>query len=239
MTTTLSTPATALPATAAHDLTGKRRIAFASYVDENYLPGFLVLLRSLALSNPSVCEDFVVLYDDLRPGSIAKIHALHRDARVRRHDPYGVDADAPGPQGVLLPTSAPVGRVGARQDLGAVLTERAMTSWTTTRRPSPMCTNASSPCGRSPRPTRRTCGRSSAREQRRAPPDRGAHGVAGRQRPTAFFTSLPSFEPPPCRSRSCSYAVRNCVKWSARVRLRYASPVSGLARAQARLWSPA
>jgi lipopolysaccharide biosynthesis glycosyltransferase len=55
----------------------KRRIAFASYVDENYLPGFLTLLRSLALTNPGVCEDFVVLYDDLRPASVAKIHELH------------------------------------------------------------------------------------------------------------------------------------------------------------------
>jgi lipopolysaccharide biosynthesis glycosyltransferase len=79
MTMTSPNPATAAPAPAtdAHALTGKRRIAFASYVDENYLPGFLVLLRSLALSNPGVCEDFVVLHDDLRPGSIAKIRALH------------------------------------------------------------------------------------------------------------------------------------------------------------------
>lgn len=78
-TTSLTGTAAAVPAVGASaaDLTGKRRIAFASFVDENYLPGFLVLLRSLALSNPNVCEDFVVLYDDLRPGSIAKIRALH------------------------------------------------------------------------------------------------------------------------------------------------------------------
>ncbi|MFJ2232632.1 glycosyltransferase [Streptomyces sp. NPDC087859] len=82
MTTAL--PATQAPATDAHALTGKRRIAFASYVDENYLPGFLTLLRSLALSNPGVCEDFVVLYDDLRPGSIAKIRALHPRIVLRR-----------------------------------------------------------------------------------------------------------------------------------------------------------
>jgi lipopolysaccharide biosynthesis glycosyltransferase len=82
MTTAL--PATQAPATDAHALTGKRRIAFASYVDENYLPGFLTLLRSLALSNPGVCEDFVVLYDDLRPGSIARIRALHPRIVLKR-----------------------------------------------------------------------------------------------------------------------------------------------------------
>ncbi|NNN31638.1 polysaccharide pyruvyl transferase family protein [Streptomyces sp. S3(2020)] len=78
------TTLTAAPATDAHALTGKRRIAFASYVDENYLPGFLTLLRSLALSNPGVCEDFVVLYDDLRPGSIARIRALHPRIVLKR-----------------------------------------------------------------------------------------------------------------------------------------------------------
>ncbi|MEV8598014.1 glycosyltransferase [Streptomyces sp. NPDC052012] len=87
MTTTSPTPAgtaAAAPVTTAHHLTGKRRIAFASYVDENYLPGFLALLRSLALSNPGVCEDFVVLHDDLRPGSIARIRALHPRIVLRR-----------------------------------------------------------------------------------------------------------------------------------------------------------
>ncbi|MEV7883212.1 glycosyltransferase [Streptomyces sp. NPDC002817] len=81
---TTAPPATQAPATDAHALTGKRRIAFASYVDENYLPGFLTLLRSLALSNPGVCEDFVVLYDDLRPGSIARIRALHPRIVLKR-----------------------------------------------------------------------------------------------------------------------------------------------------------
>ncbi|MQY16236.1 hypothetical protein SRB5_64340 [Streptomyces sp. RB5] len=59
------------------NLTGKRRIAFASYVDENYLPGFLNLLRSLALTNPGICEDFIVLYDDLQPSSLTAIRKLH------------------------------------------------------------------------------------------------------------------------------------------------------------------
>ena len=64
-----ATTAPQAPALSSDALTGKRRVAFASYVDENYLPGFLALLRSLALSNPGVCEDFVVLHDDLRPGA--------------------------------------------------------------------------------------------------------------------------------------------------------------------------
>ncbi|MFF0166024.1 glycosyltransferase [Streptomyces prasinus] len=86
MTNTPGATTTALPAPAPSSdaLTGKRRVAFASYVDENYLPGFLALLRSLALSNPGVCEDFVVLHDDLRPGSIARIRALHPRIVLRR-----------------------------------------------------------------------------------------------------------------------------------------------------------
>ncbi|MFE9439584.1 glycosyltransferase [Streptomyces sp. NPDC006602] len=100
MTTTSLTSAAAplAPATDAHALTGKRRIAFASYVDENYLPGFLVLLRSLALSNPGVCEDFVVLYDDLRPGSIAKIRDLHPRIVLRRVNAEHYDSYKKGDQ---------------------------------------------------------------------------------------------------------------------------------------------
>ncbi len=100
MTTTspTGTAAPLAPATDAHALTGKRRIAFASYVDENYLPGFLVLLRSLALSNPGVCEDFVVLYDDLRPGSIAKIRDLHPRIVLRRVNAEHYDSYKKGDQ---------------------------------------------------------------------------------------------------------------------------------------------
>ncbi|MEU6256058.1 glycosyltransferase [Streptomyces sp. NPDC047043] len=86
------------PVTDASALTGKRRIAFASFVDENYLPGFLVLLRSLALSNPEVCEDFVVLYDDLRPGSIARIRALHPRIVLKRVDADRYDSYKKGDQ---------------------------------------------------------------------------------------------------------------------------------------------
>jgi lipopolysaccharide biosynthesis glycosyltransferase len=92
--TALATPAAA----SAHALTGKRRVAFASFVDENYLPGFLVLLRSLALTNPGVCEDFVVLYDDLRPASVARIRALHPRIVLRRVDADRYDSYAKGDQ---------------------------------------------------------------------------------------------------------------------------------------------
>ncbi|MFF4435738.1 glycosyltransferase [Streptomyces sp. NPDC001621] len=95
MTTTLSP---AVPDTSAQALTGKRRIAFASFVDENYLPGFLVLLRSLALSNPGVCEDFIVLHDDLKPSSIARIRALHPRIVLRRVDAGHYDSYVKGDQ---------------------------------------------------------------------------------------------------------------------------------------------
>ncbi|MBA4861312.1 polysaccharide pyruvyl transferase family protein [Streptomyces sp. PSKA54] len=102
--TTATVPAAARPAAAAPDegsaraLTGKRRIAFASFVDENYLPGFLVLLRSLALSNPDVCEDFIVLHDDLRPSSVARIRALHPRVTFRRVDADHYDSYKKGDQ---------------------------------------------------------------------------------------------------------------------------------------------
>ncbi|MFJ8152076.1 glycosyltransferase [Streptomyces sp. NPDC094468] len=95
MTTTFTS---AIPNTDASALTKKRRIAFASYVDENYLPGFLVLLRSLALSNPGVCEDFVVLYDDLRPASVAKIRALHPRIVLQRVNDTHYDSYVKGDQ---------------------------------------------------------------------------------------------------------------------------------------------
>ncbi|WP_180686581.1 glycosyltransferase [Streptomyces gossypiisoli] len=82
----------------ARALTGKRRIAFASFVDENYLPGFLVLLRSLALTNPDVCEDFIVLHDDLRPSSVARIRALHPRVVFRRVDADHYDSYKKGDQ---------------------------------------------------------------------------------------------------------------------------------------------
>jgi Flp pilus assembly protein TadD len=50
-------------------VTGRRSLAFTAYADEHRLPGLLTLLRSLALSNPAVCEDFIVLHPG--PGGCA------------------------------------------------------------------------------------------------------------------------------------------------------------------------
>lgn len=58
-------------------VTGKRRIAFAAYVDEDRMPGLLVLLRSLALTNPAVCEDFLVLHPGLPDSAFEAAHRLH------------------------------------------------------------------------------------------------------------------------------------------------------------------
>ncbi|MFD4524561.1 polysaccharide pyruvyl transferase family protein [Streptomyces sp. NPDC058470] len=82
----------------ARALTGKRRIAFASFVDEDNLPGFLVLLRSLALSNPGVCEDFIVLHEELSQASVAAMRELHPRVVLRRVDADSYDAYAKGDQ---------------------------------------------------------------------------------------------------------------------------------------------
>ncbi|WNF29094.1 glycosyltransferase [Streptomyces sp. C11-1] len=97
-TPTAPTGTTVPPVPTANALTGKRRIAFASFVDENYLPGFLTLLRSLALSNPNVCEDFLVLHDGLRPDSVAKIRSLHPRTDFRRVNAEHYDTYAKGDQ---------------------------------------------------------------------------------------------------------------------------------------------
>ncbi|MFD6277617.1 polysaccharide pyruvyl transferase family protein [Streptomyces sp. NPDC060209] len=68
------------PATAADDrraVTGKRRIAFAAYTDEDRMPGLLVLLRSLALTDPAVCEDFLVLHPGLPDSAFDAARRLH------------------------------------------------------------------------------------------------------------------------------------------------------------------
>ncbi|MEV6141436.1 glycosyltransferase [Streptomyces sp. NPDC051992] len=100
--TTTATPASVaaapVPSAPANSLTGKRRVAFTSFVDENYLPGFLALLRSLALSNPDVCEDFLVLHDGLRPAAVAQIRALHPRVDFRRVDAAHYDTYAKGDQ---------------------------------------------------------------------------------------------------------------------------------------------
>ena len=65
-------------------LTGKRRIAFVSLVKEGQLPGLETLLRSLALSNPGVCEDFVVLHPGLPTEALKPMRRLH-PRLVERH----------------------------------------------------------------------------------------------------------------------------------------------------------
>ncbi len=61
-------------------------VAFASYVDNNYLEGFEVLIKSLLLTNPWVDHDFIIFYDDLKPESIARISLLYPNFVFRRVD---------------------------------------------------------------------------------------------------------------------------------------------------------
>ncbi|MET7370149.1 tetratricopeptide repeat-containing glycosyltransferase family protein [Streptomyces sp. NPDC005566] len=58
-------------------VTGRRRIAFAACTDEDGMPGLLVLLRSLVLTNPAVCEDFLVLHPGLPDASFDAARRLH------------------------------------------------------------------------------------------------------------------------------------------------------------------
>ncbi|MDX2853716.1 polysaccharide pyruvyl transferase family protein [Streptomyces sp. PA03-3a] len=67
-------------------VTGKRRIAFAVHTDGDRLSGLPVLLRSLALTNPEVCEDFVVLHPGLPDSSFDELRRLHPRVVTRRAD---------------------------------------------------------------------------------------------------------------------------------------------------------
>ncbi|WP_189855277.1 polysaccharide pyruvyl transferase family protein [Streptomyces poonensis] len=67
-------------------VTGKRRIAFAVHTDEARLPGLPTLLRSLALTNPGVCEDFVVLHPGLADSAFDALRRLHPRIVTRRAD---------------------------------------------------------------------------------------------------------------------------------------------------------
>ncbi|MDG9681760.1 tetratricopeptide repeat protein [Streptomyces sp. DH18] len=59
-------------------VTGKRRIAFAVHVaDAGELPGLRTLLRSLALSDPALCEDVVVLHPGLPDAAFDTARRLH------------------------------------------------------------------------------------------------------------------------------------------------------------------
>ncbi|WP_405502999.1 polysaccharide pyruvyl transferase family protein [Streptomyces anulatus] len=84
-TVTASAPAAGsapTPVTASADdrraVTGKRRIAFAVYVaDAGQLVELQAFLRSLALTNPALCEDVVVLHPGLPDASFDAAHRLH------------------------------------------------------------------------------------------------------------------------------------------------------------------
>ncbi|WP_097871148.1 polysaccharide pyruvyl transferase family protein [Streptomyces sp. rh34] len=59
-------------------VTGKRRIAFAVHVaGADDLPGLHTLLRSLALTNPALCEDLVVLHPGLPDTAFDAARRLH------------------------------------------------------------------------------------------------------------------------------------------------------------------
>lgn len=67
-------------------VTGKRRIAFAVHTGPEGLTGLAVLLRSLALTNPRVCEDFVVLHPGIADSSFDELRRLHPRVVARRAD---------------------------------------------------------------------------------------------------------------------------------------------------------
>ncbi|MGW8748907.1 polysaccharide pyruvyl transferase family protein [Streptomyces sp. WAC 04229] len=58
-------------------VTGRRRIAFAVHTDREGLDGLPTLIRSLVLSNPGVCEDFVVLHPGLDDAEFDALRPLH------------------------------------------------------------------------------------------------------------------------------------------------------------------
>ncbi|MFE1028708.1 polysaccharide pyruvyl transferase family protein [Streptomyces sp. NPDC058818] len=70
-------------------VTGRRRIAFAVHTDEDGLPGLPTLIRSLALTNPGVCEDFVVLHPGLADASFDALRRLHPRVVTRRAEGRG------------------------------------------------------------------------------------------------------------------------------------------------------
>ena len=65
---------------------GPPSVAFASYVDDNYLPGFEVLVKSLLLNNPWFDHDFLVYHDDLSARSVERISLLYPRFVWRRID---------------------------------------------------------------------------------------------------------------------------------------------------------
>ncbi|MBT3151664.1 polysaccharide pyruvyl transferase family protein [Streptomyces sp. CHD11] len=128
-----SAPAPALPddrSTASADdrsaVTGRRRIAFAVHSGPGTLPAVATLLRSLALTNPGVCEDFVVLHPGLPDASFDALRRLHPRLVTRRADSRLDVLRLEGYDTVvaLSPTSVVLGDLGEllrmRHGVGAV-----------------------------------------------------------------------------------------------------------------------
>ncbi|MBD8060662.1 polysaccharide pyruvyl transferase family protein [Cellulomonas sp. JH27-2] len=83
-----------------------RRDAFVAFVDDNYFPGFVVLLKSLTLTNPDADADFVVLHDGLAPAHISRALSLRPDLRFVRVDTERYDTYAKGSAANYLYTKA-------------------------------------------------------------------------------------------------------------------------------------
>jgi len=80
--------------------------AFVSFVDDAYFPGFVVLLKSLTLTNPDLDADFVVLHDGLEPANVSRALALRPDLRFVRVDPARYDRYLKGDASNYLYTKA-------------------------------------------------------------------------------------------------------------------------------------
>ncbi|MCK9794991.1 polysaccharide pyruvyl transferase family protein [Isoptericola sp. 4D.3] len=86
--------------------TATPRRAFVSFVDDDYFPGFVALLKSLHLSNPAARADVVVLHDGLRAEHVARVETLHPGARFVRVDPRPYERYAKGDESNYLYTKA-------------------------------------------------------------------------------------------------------------------------------------
>ncbi|MFE9920359.1 polysaccharide pyruvyl transferase family protein [Streptomyces sp. NPDC005774] len=67
-------------------ITGRRRIAFAVHTDQDRISALPALIRSLVLTNPGVCEDFVVLHPGLPDASFDALRRLHPRVVAHRAD---------------------------------------------------------------------------------------------------------------------------------------------------------
>ncbi|MFC7877363.1 polysaccharide pyruvyl transferase family protein [Isoptericola sp. NPDC057391] len=86
--------------------TGASRRAFVSFVDDDYFPGFVALLKSLHLTNPAAGADVVVLHDGLRAAHVARLENLHPGVRFVRIDPRPYERYVKGDEANYLYTKA-------------------------------------------------------------------------------------------------------------------------------------